>query len=91
MGGQIENRPNLILNITQYGGSPSLCRLGLLSAWSVHRDEPLFQLNREAPWRESPLFVDFLGGGVIVAPWFGRRVDVEGGHARLHISSAGPR
>ena len=39
----------------------------------------------------SPFFVGFLGGGVIVAPWFGRRVDVEGGHARLHISSAGPR
>ena len=38
----------------------------------------------------SPL-VCFLGGGVIVAPWFGRRVDVEGGYACLHISSAGPR
>ena len=38
----------------------------------------------------SPL-VCFLGGDVIVAPWFGRRVDVEGGHARLHISSTGPR
>ena len=37
----------------------------------------------------SPL-VCFLGGGVIVAPWFGRRVDVEGGYACLHISSAGP-
>ena len=36
-------------------------------------------------------FCRLLGGGVIVAPWFGRRVDVEGGHARLHISSAGPR
>ena len=38
----------------------------------------------------SPL-VCFLGGGVIVAPWFGRRVDVEGGYARLHISRTGPR
>ena len=38
----------------------------------------------------SPL-VCFLGGGIIVAPWFGRRVDVEGGYACLHISSAGPR
>ena len=38
----------------------------------------------------SPL-VCFLGGGVIIAPWFGRRVDVEGGYARLHISSTGPR
>ena len=38
----------------------------------------------------SPL-VCFLGGGVTVTPWFGRRVDVEGGYAHLHVSSAGPR
>ena len=68
-----------------YGESPLLCRLGLHSASSVQRDEPLFLLQGGSP------LVCFLGGGVIVAPWFGRRVDVEGGYAHLHISSAGPR
>ena len=33
----------------------------------------------------------FLSGGVIIAPWFGRQVDVERGYARLHIGSTGPR
>ena len=36
-------------------------------------------------------FCLFLGGGVTIAPWFGRRVDVEGGYTRLHVSSTGPR
>ena len=31
-----------------------------------------------------------LGGGVTVAPWLARRVDVEGGYTRLHVSGAGP-
>ena len=38
-----------------YGESPLLCWLGLHSASSVHRDEPLFQLNGGTPCRESPL------------------------------------
>ena len=89
MGGQIENRPKLNYKNTKYGESPLLCRLGLHSASSVQRDEPFFKLNREAPFRESPL-LPVLGGGVTVASWFVRRVDVEGGYTRLHVSGAGP-
>ena len=89
MGGQIENRPKLNYKNTKYGESPLLCRLGLHSASSVQRDEPFFKLDREAPFRESPL-LPVLGGGITVASWFVRRVDMEGGYTRLHVSSAGP-
>ena len=50
----------------------------------------LVGLNWEAPFRESPL-LPVSGGGVTVASWFVRRVDVEGGYTRLHVSSVGPR
>ena len=73
----------------KYGESPLLCRLGLHLASSVQRDEPFFKLNREAPFRESPL-LPVLGGGVTVPSWSVRRVDVEGGYTHLHISSTGP-
>ena len=89
MGGQIENRPKSNYKNTKYGESPLLCWLGLHSASSVQRDEPFFKLDREAPFRESPL-LPVLGGGVTVASWFVRRVDVEGGYTRLHVSGAGP-
>ena len=89
MGGQIENRPKSNYENTKYGESPLLCRLGLHSASSVQRDEPFFKLDREAPFRESPL-LPVLGGGVTIASWFVRRVDVEGGYTRLHVSGAGP-
>ena len=89
MGGQIENRPKSNYENTEYGESPLLCRLGLHSASSVQRDEPFFKLDREAPFRESPL-LPVLGGGVTVASWFVRRVNVEGGYTHLHVSGAGP-
>ena len=84
MGGQIENRPK-----SNYKKSPLLCRLGLHSASSVQWDEPFFKLDREAPFRESPL-LPVLGGGITVASLSVRRVDVEGGYTRLHVSDAGP-
>ena len=89
MGGQIENRPKSKYKNTKYGESPLLCRLGLHPTSSVQRDEPFFKLDRETPFRESPL-LPVLGGGVTVASWSVRRVDMEGGYTRLHISSAGP-
>ena len=90
MGGQIENRPKSNYKNAKYGESPLLCRLGLHSASSVQRDKPFFKLDREAPFRESPL-LPALGGGVTVASWSVRRVDVEGGYTRLHVSGAGPQ
>ena len=73
----------------KYGESPLLSRLELHSASSVQRDDPFFKLDRETPFKESPL-LPVLGGGITVASWFARRVDVEGGYTRLHISGAGP-
>ena len=89
MGGQIENRPKSNYKNTKYGESPLLCQLGLHPASSVQRDKPFFKLDQEAPFRESPL-LPVLGGGVTVASWSVRRVDVEGGYTRLHVSGAGP-
>ena len=89
MGGQIKNRPKSNYENKKYGESPLLCRPGLHSASSVQRDEPFFKLDWEAPFRESPL-LPVLGGGVTVASWFARRVSMEGGYTRLHISGAGP-
>ena len=89
MGGQIGNRPKSNYKNTKYGESPLLCRLGLHSASSVQQDKPFFKLDREAPFRESPL-LPVLGGCVTVASWFVRRVDVEGGYTHLHVSGASP-
>ena len=89
MGGQIENRPKSNYKNTKYGESPLLCWLGLHLASSVQCDEPFFKLDREAPFRESPL-LPVLGGGVTVASWSVRRVNVEGGYTRLHVSGADP-
>ena len=89
MGGQIKNRPKSNYKNTKYSESPLLCRLGLRSASSVQRDEPFFKLDWEAPFRESPL-LPVLGGGVTVASWSVRRVDVERGYTHLHVSGAGP-
>ena len=89
MGGQIENRPKSNYKNTKYGESPLLCWLGLHPASSVQRDEPFFKLDREVPFRESPL-LPVLGSGVTVTSWSVRRVDVEGGYTRLHVSGAGP-
>ena len=89
MGRQIENRPKSNYKNTKYGESPLLCRLGLHSASSVQRDEAFFKLDQEAPFRESPL-LPVLDGGITVASLSVRRVDVEGGYTRLHVSGAGP-
>ena len=35
-------------------------------------------------------FFSVLGGGITVTSWSVRRVDVKGGHTRLHVSGAGP-
>ena len=89
MGGQIKNRPKSNYKNTKYSESPLLCWLGLHPASSVQQDEPFFKLHREAPFRESPL-LPVLGGGITVASWSVRRVDVEGGYTHLHVSGAGP-
>ena len=50
-------------------------------------DEPFFKLDREVPFRESPL-LPVLGGSITVASWSVRRVDVE--EARPVSMSAAP-
>ena len=88
MGGQIENRLNSILR--------NMVSSLFCAGWVFIRPRRCIGTNHSFSWTGGRPAGSLpsclvLGGGIIVAPWFGRRVDVEGGYARLHVSSAGPR
>ena len=65
------------------------------AGWDFIRPHRCSGTNHSSSWtRRRPSgslpFLPVLGGGVTVASWFVRRVDVEGGYTHLHVSGTGP-